>query len=58
VLTRPLEALCKFQMDYGAVQHDSKVYKIENGLWQKTLPKKMLKKLELERNAKSEDKDS
>ncbi|XP_048735863.2 tRNA-uridine aminocarboxypropyltransferase 2-like [Ostrea edulis] len=46
ILTRPLEALCDFQIQHGACKHDSKVYKIENGLWHKTLKKKYLKRLE------------
>ncbi|XP_061173204.1 tRNA-uridine aminocarboxypropyltransferase 2-like [Saccostrea echinata] len=46
ILTRPLEALCDFQIQHGACKHDSKVFKIENGLWNKTLKKKYLKKLE------------
>lgn len=46
MLTKPLEALCQFQMEYGAVRHQSKEYKIENGLWNKRLPKKLLKKRE------------
>lgn len=45
ILTRPLEALCDFQIQHGACKHDSKEYKIENGLWHKTLKKKYLKKL-------------
>ncbi|XP_034326988.2 tRNA-uridine aminocarboxypropyltransferase 2 isoform X1 [Magallana gigas] len=46
ILSRPLEALCDFQLQHGACKHDSKVYKIENGLWNKTLKKKYLKKFE------------
>ncbi|XP_060068908.1 tRNA-uridine aminocarboxypropyltransferase 2-like [Ylistrum balloti] len=49
MLTRPLEALCNFQMKFGAVQHQSKTYKIENGLWNKPLSKKFLKKREQEK---------
>ena len=45
ILTRPLEALCDFQIQHGACKHDSKEYKIKNGLWHKTLKKKYLKKL-------------
>ncbi|OWF55321.1 DTW domain-containing protein 2 [Mizuhopecten yessoensis] len=48
-LTKPLDALCKFQMNFGAVQHQSKEYKIENGLWNKPLSKKILKKKEQEK---------
>lgn len=32
-LTRPLEALCEFQMENGAVAHQSKEYLIKNGLY-------------------------
>ncbi|KAK3096450.1 hypothetical protein FSP39_000280 [Pinctada imbricata] len=46
ILTRPLEALCDFQIQYGACKHDSKVFKIENGLWHKRLPRKLLKRME------------
>lgn len=49
ILSRPLEALCDFQLQHGACKHDSKVYKIENGLWNKTHKKKYLKKLEKDR---------
>ncbi|KAL3866650.1 hypothetical protein ACJMK2_043933 [Sinanodonta woodiana] len=54
-LSRPLEALCKFQMNHGAVVHHSKVYKIENGLWKKPLPKKLLRKLEKEKLFEGEE---
>ncbi|XP_060592714.1 tRNA-uridine aminocarboxypropyltransferase 2-like isoform X2 [Ruditapes philippinarum] len=55
VLTAPLEALCDFQIQYGAVQHQSKEFKIANGLWQKKLPKKMIKRMEKERDLMMEE---
>lgn len=50
VLTKPLEALCQFQLNHGACTHHSKTYKIENGLWKKKLSKKALKRLEEKKN--------
>ncbi|KAL8625464.1 hypothetical protein ACOMHN_018609 [Nucella lapillus] len=46
ILTRPLVALCDFQIGYGAVQHQSREYKIENGLWTKPLPRSVQRRLE------------
>lgn len=54
ILTKPLEAMCDFQMKFGAVQHQSKTYKIENGLWNKPLSKKFLKRKEQEKLKSSE----
>ena len=51
VLTAPLEALCDFQIQHGAVEHQSREFKIAHGLWQKKLPKKMIKRMEKEREA-------
>ena len=33
ILTEPLRALCKFQIDHGAVVHQSKQWLIDNGLY-------------------------
>ena len=46
VLTRPLVALCDFQIQHGAAQHHSREYKIENGLWTKPLPRAVRRRLE------------
>ncbi|KAL5004161.1 hypothetical protein ScPMuIL_017617 [Solemya velum] len=46
IMTRPLDALCQFQMAHGAVAHQSKQHRIENGLWEKKLPQKLLRKME------------
>ncbi|PVD19448.1 hypothetical protein C0Q70_19937 [Pomacea canaliculata] len=46
ILTRPLEALCDFQLLHGAVKHQSREYKIENGLWTKPLPRSTLRRLQ------------
>ncbi|XP_064619407.1 tRNA-uridine aminocarboxypropyltransferase 2-like [Lineus longissimus] len=35
VFMQPLRALCKFQLDHGAVEHQSKAWLIENGLYKK-----------------------
>lgn len=48
ILTAPLDALCHFQLQYGAVRHQSKEYKIANGLWTKTLPKKLIREMNRE----------
>ena len=45
--TRPLKAICDFQLDNGAVEHQSKEYLITNGLYQKPLNKKIQKSLDL-----------
>lgn len=55
ILTKPLEALCKFQLEHGAVPHQSKTYKIENGLWTKKLKKKVIKKMEKEKQSQEND---
>lgn len=44
-LTKPLDALCSFQLDYGAVSHHSKEYLIVNGLYDQPVTRKMRKKL-------------
>lgn len=49
VLSAPLDALCDFQIQHGAVQHHSKEYKIANGLWQKPLPRKVIRRMEKEK---------
>ncbi|XP_076465950.1 tRNA-uridine aminocarboxypropyltransferase 2-like [Babylonia areolata] len=46
ILTRPLVALCDFQIRHGAVQHQSREYKIENGLWTKPLPRAVRRRLQ------------
>lgn len=46
ILTRPLVALCDFQIRHGAVQHQSREYKIENGLWTKPLPRAVQRRME------------
>lgn len=35
ILTRPLEALCQFQLDHGAQKHQSKEFLIKNGLYKR-----------------------
>ena len=35
ILVRPLEAMCDFQLQHGAVVHQSKQYLVENGLYKK-----------------------
>ncbi|XP_053405326.1 tRNA-uridine aminocarboxypropyltransferase 2-like [Mercenaria mercenaria] len=54
VLTAPLDALCDFQLQHGAVQHQSKEFKIANGLWQKALPKKVIRRMEKEKHLMKE----
>ena len=49
LLTAPLEALCNFQLEHGAVEHQSKEYKIHHGLWKKTLPRKLIRRMEKEK---------
>ena len=46
ILTRPLVALCDFQLQHGAAQHHSREYKIENGLWTKQLPRSVQRRLQ------------
>ncbi|CAG2257620.1 unnamed protein product [Mytilus edulis] len=55
VLTKPLEALCQFQLNHGACTHHSRSYKIENGLWKKKLSKKAIKRLEEKKNQQTSD---
>lgn len=54
VLTAPLDALCDFQIQHGAVQHHSKEYKIANGLWLKPLPRKVIRRMEKEKQSMKE----
>lgn len=59
-LTRPLKTICDYQLDKGAVKHQSKEYLITNGLYNKPLNKKILKKLDNQHqknNSLSEIKD-
>ena len=44
--TRPLKAICDYQLNKGAVEHQSKEYLINNGLYNKPLNKKLQKQLE------------
>jgi hypothetical protein len=44
-LNKPLEALCKFQLEHGAVRHSSKEYMILNGLYKKPITRKIKQKL-------------
>lgn len=45
VLTRPLQTLCRLQLEHGAVTHQSKEFLIQNGLYRKPLPRRILHKL-------------
>ena len=38
-LVRPLKALCDYQLEYGAVSHQSKEHLIFNGLYKKPISK-------------------
>ena len=42
---KPLEALCDYQFNYGAVPHQSKEFMIVKGLYTKKISKKNLNKL-------------
>ncbi|KAH9520238.1 DTW domain-containing protein 2 [Bulinus truncatus] len=44
-LTKPLVALCNFQLQHGAEEHQSKEYRVEHGLWTKPLPRSVQKRL-------------
>ncbi|XP_064474723.1 tRNA-uridine aminocarboxypropyltransferase 2-like isoform X1 [Ornithodoros turicata] len=45
VLTRPLHALCQFQLQHGAVTHHSKEFLIQNGMYKKPLPRRIVHRL-------------
>ncbi|XP_059175357.1 tRNA-uridine aminocarboxypropyltransferase 2-like [Physella acuta] len=45
VLTGPLVALCNFQIQHGASEHQSKEFRVENGLWPKPLRRSVQKRL-------------
>lgn len=45
VLTRPLQTLCQYQLEHGAVTHHSKEFLIQNGLYPKPLPRRIIHKL-------------
>lgn len=47
LLTTPLKAICDFQINNGAVEHQSKEYLITNGLYDKPLNKRVQKSLDL-----------
>lgn len=40
-LTRPLQTLCDFQLDYGALEHHSKEYLIKNNQYKKSVGKRL-----------------
>ncbi|CAE1286127.1 DTW domain-containing protein 2 [Acanthosepion pharaonis] len=43
ILTKPLEALCQFQLDHGAQKHQSKEYLIKNGLYKRKVKSSRIK---------------
>ncbi|KAH9526720.1 DTW domain-containing protein 2 [Dermatophagoides farinae] len=45
-LTRPLRAICDYQLNMGAVKHQSKEYLITNGLYQRPLNRRLKKKVD------------
>lgn len=45
-LTKPLKTICDFQLDKGAVEHQSKQFMITNGLYTKPLNKRIRKQLD------------
>ncbi|XP_064608497.1 tRNA-uridine aminocarboxypropyltransferase 2-like [Liolophura sinensis] len=45
VLTRPLVALCEFQLQHGAVPHQSKAFQIQAGTYTKALSKSVRKRM-------------
>lgn len=45
ILVQPLQLLCQYQMNHGAVPHQSKEYMIVSGLYKKPLGKRTYKKL-------------
>ncbi|GFR58078.1 DTW domain-containing protein 2 [Elysia marginata] len=45
VFTNPLQALCDFQLQHGAAEHQSREFKIENGLWKKQLRRSVQRRL-------------
>ena len=47
---KPLEALCDYQFNYGAVPHQSKEFMIVKGLYTKKISKKNLNKLTRDTN--------
>lgn len=54
ILTDPLVALCNFQLQHGAAEHQSKEYRVEHGLWTKPLPRSVQKRL-AEKRAKEKE---
>ncbi|GFO37950.1 Dtw domain-containing protein 2 [Plakobranchus ocellatus] len=57
VFTHPLQALCDFQLQHGAVKHQSREFKIENGLWTKPLRRSVQRRL-AEKRAQEQGKSS
>ncbi|CAG5114672.1 unnamed protein product [Candidula unifasciata] len=55
VLVHPLVALCDFQIRHGATEHQSREFRVENGLWTKPLPRSVQKRL-LEKFAEQQPK--
>ena len=47
-LTKPLKAICDFQLENGATAHQSKEFLITNGLYHKPLNKRVKKSLSLQ----------
>lgn len=57
VFTHPLKALCDFQLQHGAAEHQSREFKIEHGIWKKPLRKSVQRRL-AEKRAQEQGKTS
>lgn len=51
-LTKPLTAICEYQLEWGAVEHQSKEYLITNGLYTKRLNRRAKQRLAKEEEEK------
>lgn len=57
-MVKPLRALCEYQIQYGAVCHQSKEYLLVHGMYTKPISEKNIKKLTKNTKIKVEDEDN
>ena len=54
-LTKPLTALCNYQLKFGASKHHSKEYLVVNGMFDDPIPKYVKQKLKVQNTNTNDD---